>query len=843
MKYLNFLKERNITTFPIKITFKEDKSIKLSNDEYKQKKILGKTVWSNKFNMYICPDMNDLNDIELCNKRWEEYNNGNPKGYNAYAVDTWQIGVIDIDCDINNLFKCVNGQRNPLLTLEDMLPYKKSNTKSFGRHLIFDRKDIPKGQKRCTNKLPLDLGFTLNKNKEKKDGIEFLNGQWQWVMMDDVINYPERCMNIPESVFDVQYEIERFKTPKKTPKKTTTKKKKTKTKAKAKATKKKLTEKELEKLRERLLNIPEKTMSSVTKCAGVIRACAASEDERVFKIILEVCKRPGSNFEDEDWVRAKWNSYKGEDKYKNKFYNDYLGLSEEEELELENIKSYFDYFDEWLENIFMRDFKKSFRHNTIIKDTSRSKRAICYCDKNNLWHVGDGAAEGKIFNILTTEIKILFHNNFEKMIDDNHDIIKTEKDLLNTLKSQFRTIYKKFSTCSWIKGKVSLLYNSLYFDESIKEDIIFNSSKEMLDYFQFKNGAFNLKTGKLEKRTREMYISETLDYDYYDVCDEELKQEILTIHKQILPEEEFLEGFLRWRGYCLTGQTCEQKFVINVGQTAANGKSTLAKMYAKAFPIYAVKMLSKAFDEGKDTDYNKNFSSFVHKSYRLGYMEEFGRKQLDPEVLKATVEGDSISVRPLYSEMIQLQIQAKIEASSNFDPNLGRVDKGLNRRGRIFKFSSKFIDNEKDFKKCRMKNKFMITPRHKNMEYLHDDMGKLTLFHIYKEYAKKYYDEGLILPKKCKDAFEQAAMDCDVIGDWVRTNFFFSDNEKHRLHKKEIKEMINKYKDDLEEEDKKTFTLKNVMTAMKSEGFSYKRSLRHDGERGCFVGITNYVKF
>ena len=45
--------------------------------------------------------------------------------------------------------------------------------------------------------------------------------------------------------------------------------------------------------------------------------------------------------------------------------------------------------------------------------------------------------------------------------------------------------------------------------------------------------------------------------------------------------------FLAWRGYCLTGETREQCFVLNVGFTAENGKSTLSSMFRKAVPKQA----------------------------------------------------------------------------------------------------------------------------------------------------------------------------------------------------------------------------------------------------------------
>jgi phage/plasmid-associated DNA primase len=79
----------------------------------------------------------------------------------------------------------------------------------------------------------------------------------------------------------------------------------------------------------------------------------------------------------------------------------------------------------------------------------------------------------------------------------------------------------------------------------------FNLERCATHYFHFKNGAFNLKTGQLEPRTRDMYVTEYLPYDYHAAPPEKV-QRLRTIIEQIHRVEKVREGFLAWRGYCNT---------------------------------------------------------------------------------------------------------------------------------------------------------------------------------------------------------------------------------------------------------------------------------------------------
>ena len=67
-------------------------------------------------------------------------------------------------------------------TFEDT-PYKKSSTKSFGRHIFIDKGDVPHAQSRTKQVFDKTFGT----DHDYKEGVEYLNGLWGWAKIDDLV--------------------------------------------------------------------------------------------------------------------------------------------------------------------------------------------------------------------------------------------------------------------------------------------------------------------------------------------------------------------------------------------------------------------------------------------------------------------------------------------------------------------------------------------------------------------------------------------------------------------------------------------------------------------------------
>ena len=294
----------------------------------------------------------------------------------------------------------------------------------------------------------------------------------------------------------------------------------------------------------------------------------------------------------------------------------------------------------------------------------------------------------------------------------------------------------------------------------------FNMEQSADHYFQFRNGAFNLKTGKLEPRTQNMYITEFLEYDYSPVKNQKKIAHLLQIIAQILPDPDTRAAFLAWRGYCLTGDA-GKCFVLNIGYTAGNGKSTMSHMFHEAFPIYCHKLGNDCLDDGNDTAFNKSFGAIINKPIRLAYMEEYARKPQDTDRIKNVVNGKPMTVRPLFQHERELDIHFKLEASSNNDPNIG-FDTGINRRGLKFDYKSRFVKHANQVDPAN--HVYLMDETVDNL--MEDDAYKLALFHIFAPYAKLYYDNGtLVVAERFSRAFEESVSDGDEWQDFFDINF------------------------------------------------------------------------
>ena len=758
MSYLSYLKGKEINTFPIRIDLIPTKKTLEDGSVKKTKKLLSYD--------FAKVNVNDFDDKAKMKKRWDLYKNGNKYNYNAYAVDTTQIGVIDYDCIPADI---VDGKESPFITFLKTKPYKQSASKAFGKHILFDRTEIPINKSRRKRVFPKKFGVDAS----GKEGIEFLDGLWEWCFMDDKIQFPDRDLDIPAIILDIKKELKMYVT------------KQIKEQADIPiATLVESIDQDEELLdgiwdyniiRENLFNYKIKDLVDVQKAAGIIISCGSSQDEKVYQIVLEVMKQPGANFDSEEWVRAHWESYNPvlHKSYYNTFREKYI-IKYKENYDWRQIQDSNKFIQDYCYNKYKHDFM-------VNTNFVKLNRRIAYFDSEEaLWLKGVDVATYKIKHLLTSEVYGDLKNEWEKALKLMPSETVSEKEAKLQLSSQVERILLFFSsTGGWDNTTARKILERINQTKELQKKIQFNLEKINNKYFHFKNGAFNLKTGLLEERTREMYVTDTLDYDYTDKVNEFIKDSLFNIISQVLPEEKFREGFFKWRGYCLTGETEAQTFVLNVGETASNGKSTMSKMFKIAFPMYCKKIQNNTFDKGKGREYDKTMASMADKPIRLCYMEEWGGEEQDVNMIKNTIESNTINCQPLYQEAMEMTVTFKLEAGSNTNPDC-KADGGILRRGRKFEYKSKFINKEDGDENHKEHIYYKKKGLLNNLE--DDDAYKQQLFLIFAKYSKDYYENGLVLPDECKTLFAEA---CDEGDEWIDffENNFEEGGENDTIHK------------------------------------------------------------
>ena len=369
-----------------------------------------------------------------------------------------------------------------------------------------------------------------------------------------------------------------------------------------------------------------------------------------------------------------------------------------------------------------------------------------------------------------------------------------------------------------------------YCSECISDEFI-DKLDDKRDEVNFKNGIVNLQTGKFRPRTAEDYITKCLDYDYKPEVNKEAKKEIYDIFLKICNDsKELTETSLSWYGYCLTGETREQKFFVSVGHSAGNGKSTKNKIFQFAFPIYTVKIDSKTFNQ----DYSKRHKqmSTVKKPARFVYIEEVDKHKLDVNFLKDFVDGDKIGNNEvMYGTAEDILLYAKLGITSNsyllFDS-----DSGVLRRGLMEELKNKFLEkHEMKKNNVAVGVKGFYLRDSKLEEKMHSPEFKLAFFHLLLPYCIQYYKKGLILCKEVRTNFKILCQENDKMKAFLDKNFDKTDKDTDKVHKDDFLTMYNQYN-----KSKEGWSI--VLSDIKRVGLTYNRQARSStGIKGCITGI------
>ena len=826
----------------------------------------GKAVY--KWN--VIPTFNDFNlPKRLIKKymkaRWYNWNHGNSMKYTHFAVDTRCIGIIDIDCELD--------EDSPIHDLKSKLPFKCSNTKAFGGHLIFNREDIPFPEDRTSKHLPKKYGKCWSKTRNQNvEGVELLQGIWEWSKIDDDICFPQDCEennalvsldqvpvlkqillklteinnNIISSNMN-QGETKTQREPTTTPPpaplpvsvgvpvrpvgvcdcgKNCP----------------------LTIIRENLAHYKVEALANAQTAGGMVKACASSACEAVYDIVLDCCMREGANFSNEGWVRQRWDSYNiiSHASYKHTYDTKYSVP----------FVPKFDWFkfNRDPEKIVKERFLKNHRNDFIINtDYKREQAQLCYFESiHQLWKHDPKVGIGKsvIHHLLMKEREyweVEMEASIEAMDAPTQDaagVTIPNPKAEEATKTMISHLRKYNSTGGWLPGMVRNIYNELLYDYKLRKVVQFNLMPHTTHLFQFNNGAYNLKTGKLTPRTRDMYITDSgiLNYDYpteYEDAEIEAhlkpKTDILEkMIREIIPNKRDRDAWCSWKGYCLTGDILGQMMMLYLGASAGNGKSTLTEMFANAFPCYCKKIgMDAVCDKTKD---DKSLGRLVNTSYRSVYVEEI--EEIGLKIKQLT--QDLVPVKPLYMEEMDLNVMFKLEANCNKVP-ICKTDEGVLRRMRQIECNSIFVDDEDD---VELENhKYLKNPSLGNM-FKQDQEMKIALFRYFAKHAKAYYDMGVNTFQKQFDgmaeAFKETNQDDDTMAEFLGLFVEDVDDEATISKTQMLQYLFNETGDEFVKTNAngiqyKKFSL--IRNEFKRKRFKYESQMRISGQKGFFTNI------
>jgi putative DNA primase/helicase len=206
------------------------------------------------------------------------------------------------------------------------------------------------------------------------------------------------------------------------------------------------------------------------------------------------------------------------------------------------------------------------------------------------------------------------------------------------------------------------------------------------------NGIIDLHTGKLMPHDPEKNMTKMIDAEYIPRAKcptfESFIDGVFSGNKNVI---EFMQRFL---GYCLTGDTREQQFVIAHG-SGRNGKGTLLNLiteiladYAKTTPTDV--LYSKKFDKASNDIARLSGARFV-----LASEGEKGKKFDEPLIKKMTGQ-DMLAARFLYRETFEFMPQFKLVLMTNDKPVASEEDAALWSRIQLVPFVNKFEGANQD---------------------------------------------------------------------------------------------------------------------------------------------------
>jgi phage/plasmid-associated DNA primase len=354
----------------------------------------------------------------------------------------------------------------------------------------------------------------------------------------------------------------------------------------------------------------------------------------------------------------------------------------------------------------------------------------------------------------------------------------------------------------------------------------------------FKNGVYDMKEGKLRPFRKEDELSYTLPYNYReeDTKLKKIKQEIKELIKKISNNnDKDLEFNLYWLGYCLTGYTKEQRFLLMVGEKASNGKTTLFEIFEISLPIYTMKFSNKTFNLGNEKSH-KQFAMLRGRPIRLVFIEELDEKTQDMASIKDFTGGRKITSEIMYGTMNDnLIIRCKLNLVSNKNV-IFKTDKGVERRGLLQEAKSIFME-EKDYKKLPLNRRDGKFIKDKNLlEKFKDDDYKLAFTLLIMEYSKKYITNGFNqeLIETPENNFKELCGENDTMKSFIEEFFEITENDKDRIHKDEFTTLYNiKFK---------SKTKWAVLMSDIKRHLTYDPKAKIKGKSGCILGIKSRLE-
>jgi P4 family phage/plasmid primase-like protien len=320
------------------------------------------------------------------------------------------------------------------------------------------------------------------------------------------------------------------------------------------------------------------------------------------------------------------------------------------------------------------------------------------------------------------------------------------------------------------------------------------------DLLPLANGVWKFSDKKLIKYERDHFFTFRIPINYNPSADKSL------IERAALDwfghDAEVADFLKYWIGYCLTGHTTRQEFLVAWGTKAGNGKSLLwgtilSTLLGPYYHTITSDALSTERTGNNDQLYNLNGKRFAF----LSEPRRSSRAKLDNEIVK-TLTGDKyFTAEAKYKNAITFRLQAKFVMACNDLPDIKFEDAGTYRRVKVCEQNICFLDPD-DFEKADARAKAEHRIKMKDDAFigaLLENTEGLMLWAL--QGASSFIDDPRRnAPGPMNSAKEKAVSDLDIVGNWIGSNIQNlktadagkrpTDWEKRKITMKQLKDML-----------------------------------------------------
>ncbi|MBO6182513.1 MAG: hypothetical protein J6N44_02830 [Acidaminococcaceae bacterium] len=171
--------------------------------------------------------------------------------------------------------------------------------------------------------------------------------------------------------------------------------------------------------------------------------------------------------------------------------------------------------------------------------------------------------------------------------------------------------------------------------------------------------------------------------------------------RAILPDPAVRRWMQKFMGYCLTGSTEEEKFVVAYGPGGC-GKGTFFETVAAAMGDYKsvvpvdILLTSNVYNGGNNP--TPELAKLPGKRYVLS-SESNKNRRMDEAKVKLLTGGDTLTARHLHADPFEFQPSFKLVLQTNYLPSISdAMDKGIRRRLVIVPFTAEIKQRDPKLK-------------------------------------------------------------------------------------------------------------------------------------------------